>query len=80
MTRFVQILQREPTAFGALVGAVVPALVLLGIVHLDDKAIAGLIVAVNAIAGFGVRFAVTPASTSTAPARAPRVETASSAS
>lgn len=45
---------------GTLVGAVVPALVLLGLVHLDDKGVAALVVAVNALAGFGVRFVVTP--------------------
>jgi hypothetical protein len=58
--RFIALLQREPTAVGALVAAVVPALVLLGAVRLDDKAIAGLVVAVNAVAGFAVRLAVTP--------------------
>jgi hypothetical protein len=61
--KFIALLQREPTAVGALVGAVVPSLVLLGAVHLDDKAIAALIVAVNAVMGFVVRLVVTPTTT-----------------
>jgi hypothetical protein len=61
MQRIIGLLQREPAAIGGLVGSVLPAFVLIGLLNLDEKAVAGLVVAVNAIIGFAVRLAVVPA-------------------
>jgi hypothetical protein len=60
MRRLTGLLQREPAAIGTLVGSVLPALVLIGLLNVDEKAIAGLVVAVNAVVGFGVRLTVVP--------------------
>jgi hypothetical protein len=65
MRRLISVLQREPAAFGTLVGSVLPALVLIGLLNVDEKGVAGLVVAVNAIVGFAVRVAVVPRSTTT---------------
>jgi hypothetical protein len=65
MHRLTSLLQREPAAIGTLVGSVLPALVLIGLLNLDDKGVAGLVVAVNAVVGFAVRLTVSPASTAT---------------
>ena len=60
MRRLIDLLQREPAAIGTLVGSVLPALVLVGVLSVDEKAVAGLVVAVNAIVGFAVRLTVAP--------------------
>jgi mRNA-degrading endonuclease toxin of MazEF toxin-antitoxin module len=54
------LLQREPAAVGSLVASVMPLLVLLGVVRIDEAGIAAVVVAVNTVVGFGVRLAVSP--------------------
>jgi len=72
MRRLVTVLQREPAAIGTLVGSVLPALVLIGLLNVDEKAVAALVVAVNAFVGFAIRLTVTPStSSSVAPATVP---------
>lgn len=60
MTSLLILLRQEPAALGSLVASVVPALVLLGLLEVDEKTVAALIVAVNAIGAFAVRLSVTP--------------------
>ncbi len=60
MSRLLQLLKKEPTALGTLVASIAPVLVLLGVVDVDEKGIAGIVVGVNALAGFLVRLVVTP--------------------
>jgi hypothetical protein len=59
--KFAQLLRREPAAIGTLVASVLPALVLVGVLDIDEKAIAAVVVAINAIVTFAVRLSVTPA-------------------
>ena len=54
------LLQREPAALGSLVASVMPVLVLLGVVQIDDAGVAALVVAINTVAGFVVRVLVAP--------------------
>lgn len=67
MTQFLKRLQREPTAVGTLIGTTLPALVVLGVLRLDDHAIAALVIVVNALVGFAVRTLVSPADSSDPP-------------
>jgi hypothetical protein len=60
MHTILQRLAREPAAIGALLTSVLPALVVLGVITLDEQAIAAIVVIVNAITGFAVRLLVTP--------------------
>jgi hypothetical protein len=60
MRNFKLLLQREPAAVGSLVASVMPLLVLLGVVRIDEAGIAAVVVAVNAGVGFATRLAVTP--------------------
>jgi hypothetical protein len=62
-----QRLAREPAAGGTLVASVLPALVALGIVSIDEKTIGVLVVAVNAVVGFILRTFVTPAGAGATP-------------
>jgi hypothetical protein len=55
------LLQHEPAALGSLVASVLPVLVLLGVVRVDEEGIAAIVVAINATVGFVVRLSVTPA-------------------
>src|SRR3954466_4846542 len=64
------VLQREPAAIGSLVASVLPVLVLLGVVRIDEAGIAAVIVAVNTVVGFGIRVAVSPSGTSVSPSPA----------
>ncbi len=57
--RVLQLLRNEPTAVGTLVASVT-LLVLAGVVDLDEHGVAAIVVAVNALVGFGVCLAVTP--------------------
>ena len=61
----------EPAAFGTLVASVLPAFVALGLLSVDAETIGVLVVAVNALTGFGIRMLVAPLprSTAAAPAR-----------
>ena len=59
--RILDRLAKEPAAAGTMVASVLPALVVLDLVRLDETAIGVLVVAVNAIIGFVVRLLVAPA-------------------
>jgi mRNA-degrading endonuclease toxin of MazEF toxin-antitoxin module len=67
------VLQREPAAIGSLAASILPVLVLLGVIQIDDAGIAAVVVAVNTIVGFGTRVLVSPVSTPGAPAPAETV-------
>jgi mRNA-degrading endonuclease toxin of MazEF toxin-antitoxin module len=54
------LLQREPAALGSLVASIMPVLVLLDVVRIDEAGIAAVVVAINAGVGFAVRLAVSP--------------------
>ena len=56
------LLQREPATLGSLVASIMPVLVLLGLVRIDEAGIAAVVVAINAGVGFAVRVAVSPVS------------------
>ena len=62
------VLQREPAAVGSLAASILPVLVLLGVIRIDDAGIAAVVVAVNTIVGFGTLVLVSPVSTPSAPA------------
>jgi hypothetical protein len=55
------VLQREPAAVGSLVASLLPVLVLLRVVRIDEAGIAAVVVAINTFVGFGVRVLVSPA-------------------
>jgi hypothetical protein len=52
--------RNEPTAIGTLVASIAPALVLLGVLKVDEMGLSALVVAVNALMGFAVRLLVAP--------------------
>jgi hypothetical protein len=54
------LLQDEPAALGSLVASILPVLVLLGVVRIDEEGIAAIVVAVNTTVGFVVRLSVQP--------------------
>jgi hypothetical protein len=59
------ILQRlalEPAAIGTTLASVLPALVVLDLVSLDERSIGVLVVAINALVGLAVRLLVMPTS------------------
>jgi hypothetical protein len=60
MRNFTDRLAREPAAIGTLVASVLPALVALQVLSVDEQTIGVLVVAVNAVVGFAVRMFVTP--------------------
>ena len=53
-------LVREPAAVGSIAASILPLLVLLGVIQLDEAGIAAVGVAINTIVGFAIRVAVTP--------------------
>ena len=55
-----QVLQREPAAIGSMAASVLPVLVLLGVIRIDEAGIAAVVVAINTVVGFGIRVAVSP--------------------
>lgn len=68
------LLAREPAALGSLVASILPVLVLLDLIRIDEAGIAAVVVAINTAVGFGVRVLVSPTSpgdplTSAAPER-----------
>ena len=65
------VLQREPAAIGSLAASILPVLVLLGVVRIDEAGIAAVIVAINTVVGFVVRVLVSPTGTPAVPAPAP---------
>ena len=56
------LLQREPAAVGSLVASILPVLVLVGVIRIDEAGIAAVVVAVNTAVGFAVRLLVAPTS------------------
>ncbi len=54
------LLAREPAALGSLVASILPVLVLLDVIRIDEAGIAAVVVAVNTAVGFGVRVLVSP--------------------
>ena len=53
------VLQKEPAAIGTLVASILPVLILLGLMpSLDDRQVAAIVVAINALVGFGIRLTV----------------------
>lgn len=58
--RIIDRLAQEPAALGGVVASVLPALVVLNLVSLDDQAIGVVVVAVNALVGFIVRLHCAP--------------------
>jgi len=65
------LLQREPAAVGSLVASIMPVLVLLDVIRIDEAGIAAVVVAVNTAVGFGVRVLVSPSSPGDRSALAP---------
>ena len=61
------VLQREPAAIGSLVASILPVLVLLGLIQLDEAGIAAVVVAINTVVGFAIRVAVAPLTPRPAP-------------
>jgi hypothetical protein len=66
MNRFAQLLQREPAAVGSLIASLLPALVVLGVIRVDEEGIAVLVLAANTVIGFIVRATVSPRAAATA--------------
>lgn len=64
LSKLKEVLRDEPTAIGTLIASVAPALVLIGVLRIDETQVSALVVAVNAVAGFAVRLVVTPAAKS----------------
>jgi mRNA-degrading endonuclease toxin of MazEF toxin-antitoxin module len=54
------LLAREPAALGSLVASILPVLVLLDVIRIEEAGIAAVVVAVNTAVGFGVRVLVSP--------------------
>lgn len=59
------LLQREPAALGSLLASILPVLVLLGAIRIDDAGVAAVVVAINTVAGFAVRVLVAPVAPAT---------------
>ena len=72
------VLQREPAALGSLIASILPVLVLLGVLRIDEAGIAAVVVAVNTLVGFAIRVAVSPRarSASAPPSQQPASELA----
>ena len=59
MRNFKLVLQKELAAIGTLVASILPMLILLDLMpSLDDRQVAAIVVAINALVGFGIRLAV----------------------
>jgi hypothetical protein len=61
------VLQREPAAIGSLAASILPVLVMLDVIQIDEAGIAAVVVAVNTVVGFGIRVLVSPITTPSAP-------------
>ena len=61
------VLQREPAALGSVAASILPVLVLLDVVQVDEAGIAAIVVAINTVAGFASRGVVSPVGTHAAP-------------
>ena len=60
LQRLLAFIAAEPAAVGALLSTVLPALVVLGVLQVDERTIAAVVVLINALVGFAVRLAVVP--------------------
>jgi hypothetical protein len=60
MRNLKQVLQREPAAIGSMAASVLPVLVLLGVIRIDEAGIAAVVVAINTVIGFAIRLTVSP--------------------
>jgi hypothetical protein len=60
MRTIIDRLAGEPAAVGTVLASVLPALVALELVSIDEQAIGVIVVAVNAVIGFIVRLLVAP--------------------
>jgi hypothetical protein len=67
MRNLKQVLQREPAAIGSMAASVLPVLVLLGLIRIDEAGIAAVVVAINTIVGFAIRLTVSPVTPGPAP-------------
>ena len=65
------VLSREPAALGSVVASVLPVLVLLGVIRIDEAGIAAVVVAINTVVGFGIRVLVSPVTVTATPAPMP---------
>ena len=72
MRNLKSLLQNEPAAIGSLVASILPVLVLLGVIRIDEDGIATVVVAVNTTVGFVVRMSVAPVARSRQSRRRPR--------
>ena len=61
------VLQREPAALGSVAASVLPVLVLLGVIQVDEAGIAAIVVAINTVVGFAIRLVVSPIGADAAP-------------
>jgi hypothetical protein len=52
------LLQREPAALGSVVASLIPVLVLIGLVPMNEQQMAAVVVAVNTTVGFVIRLTV----------------------
>jgi mRNA-degrading endonuclease toxin of MazEF toxin-antitoxin module len=69
------VLSREPAAIGSLVASILPVLVLLDVIKIDEAGIAAVVVAINTAVGFAIRVFVSPTGTTVqSPAPAPAAE------
>jgi hypothetical protein len=61
------VLQREPAALGSVAASILPVLVLLGVIRIDEAGIAAVVVAINTVVGFAIRLVVAPVRVESAP-------------
>jgi hypothetical protein len=71
MRNLKQVLQREPAAIGSMAASVLPVLVLLGLIRIDEAGIAAVVVAINTVIGFAIRLTVSPIMTPSPAPQAP---------
>jgi hypothetical protein len=60
MRNLKSLIENEPAALGSLVASIMPVLVLLGVVQIDEAGIAAVVLAVNTTVGLAVRMSVAP--------------------
>jgi len=73
MRNLKSLIQNEPAALGSLVASIMPVLVLLGVIRIDEAGIAAVVVAVNTTVGLAVRMTVAPVTrTESRPRSAPQ--------
>ena len=60
MRNLKSLLQREPAALGSVIASLIPVLVLIGVVPMNEEQMAAVVVAVNTTVGFVIRLTVAP--------------------